>query len=91
MVALECVPFRLVHCLSPAETLPLEGLQNTEKARVSLCPWGEGQTGTWYSQIRIPTCSGHQHYFSLLNSQVTQELGVDPGLSQRKEAVRHAP
>ena len=36
-----------------------------------------------YSQIRIPTCSGRRHYFSLLNSRVTQEQGVGPGVTFR--------
>lgn len=34
-----------------------------------------------HSQIRMPTCSGRGHYFRLLNSQVTQEQGVGPGLT----------
>lgn len=42
-----------------------------------------GTSTNRHSQIRIPTCSGQPHYFSLLNSQVTQEQGVSPGLTFR--------
>lgn len=31
---------------NPAETLPRAGVQHTEKARVSPCPWGHRQAGS---------------------------------------------
>lgn len=36
-----------------------------------------------HSQIRIPTCSGRRHYFSLFSSRVTQEQREGPGLTVR--------
>lgn len=39
---LECDPFRPIHCLSPAETLPLEGLQKNRKGKGVTVSLGRG-------------------------------------------------
>lgn len=75
--------FRPISCFLPAEPLRSpwsEGLQHTGGKGVAV---SLGTPTNRHSQIRIPTCSGWLHYFSLLNSQVTQEQGVDPSLTFR--------
>lgn len=81
-------PFRPISCFLPAEPLRSpwsEGLQHTGGKGVAV---SLGTPTNRHSQIRIPTCSGWLHYFSLLNSQVTQEQGVDPSLTFRTNSCR---
>lgn len=79
-LSLEFGPFRLRHCFPPAEPLPRRPLAHRGGKGVAV---SLGTPTDRDSQIRMPTCSGRLLYFSLLNSEVTQEQGVGPGFTFR--------